>query len=181
MRKSSIQLAGEAGQSLGIPPFILVIVGVPLLLLMIYITALDLQAMVGHVHQLADPHLTADLRVTVDIEIAAEGIKVLLDLYLLIVLTLLTVTGLRLRYASANKRGEVWFLELLPRLFLARTMTGLRRWLVGILLVRVTLRLIQQTLRVEYQPATDVTYLVILVVLLVGAWVLSLRHQTTIH
>ncbi|MEZ4726693.1 MAG: hypothetical protein R3E79_06115 [Caldilineaceae bacterium] len=179
MRKPSIQLAEGAGQPLVIPPFIIVIVGVPLLLLMLYITVLDLQAMVGHINQLADLHLTADMRVTLDIEIAAEAIKVLLDLYLLIVLTLLTITGLRLLYANKSKLGEVWFLELVPCLFLARTMTGVRRWLVGIILVRLTLRLIQQTLRVEYQPTTDVTYLAILIALLIGAWVLSFRQQTT--
>jgi len=105
----------------------------------------------------------------------------LLDLYLFAVFALLTILGLRLLYARESKMGAVWFLGVVPRLFLARNLTGLRRWLVGILLVRLTLRLIQQTLRLEDELTADVTYLAILIALLIGAWVLSFRQQTMIR
>jgi hypothetical protein len=152
-----------------------------LALLVLLLTVADIQAMLGHLSQLADQNLTTDMRIMLDIEIAAEAIKVLLDIHLFLVFALLSISGLRLLYVRESKMGAVWFLEVVPRLFLAHNLTGLRRWLVGIILVRVTLRLIQQTLRLAYDPTTDVTYLAILVVLLIGAWVLSFRQQTTLR
>lgn len=181
MRKPSTQLPGQEGQRRRLLTFITVAGSFLLALLVLYLTAADIQAMLDHLSQLADPNLTADMRIALDVEIAAEAIKVLLDIHLFLVFALLTIIGLRLLYARESKMGEVWFLEIVPRLFLARTMTGLRRWLVGIILVRLTLRLIQQILRLEYEPATDVTYLTILIVLLIGAWALSFRQQTTMR
>ena len=181
MHKTSAQLPEQEGEQQRLLTFMTVGVSFLLTLLVLLLTVADTQAMLGHLSQLADPNLTTDMRITLDIEIAAEAIKVLLDLYLFAVFTLLTILGLRLLYARESKMGAVWFLEVVPRLFLARNLTGLRRWLVGILLVRLTLRLIQQTLHLEYEPTTDVTYLVILVVLLIGAWVLSFRQQTTMR
>lgn len=181
MRKTSAQLPEQEGEQPRLLTFMTVGVSFLLALLVLLLMVVDLQAMLSHLSQLADPNLTADMRITLDIEIAAEAIKVLLDLYLFAVFALLTILGLRLLYARENKMGAVWFLEVVPCLFLARNLTGLRHWLVGILLVRLTLRLIQQALRLEVEPTTDVTYLAILIALIIGAWVLSFRQQTTMR
>lgn len=181
MCKTSTQLPEQEREQQRLLTFMTVGVSCLLALLVLLLTVADIQAMLGHLSQLADPNLTADMRITLDIEIAAEAFKVLLDLYLFAVFALLTILGLRLLYARESKLGAVWFREVVPRLFLARNLTELRRWLVGIILVRVTLRFIQQTLRLEVEPTTDVMYLAILVVLLIGVWVLSFRQQTTMR
>jgi hypothetical protein len=181
MRKTSAQLPEQEGEQQRLLTFMTVGVSFLLALLVLLLTVADIQAMLGHLSQLADQNLTTDMRIMLDIEIAAEAIKVLLDIHLFLVFALLSISGLRLLYVRESKMGAVWFLEVVPRLFLAHNLTGLRRWLVGIILVRVTLRLIQQTLRLAYDPTTDVTYLAILVVLLIGAWVLSFRQQTTLR
>ena len=181
MRKTSAQLPEQEGEQQRLLTFMTVGVSFLLALLVLLLTVADIQAMLGHLSQLADQNLTTDMRIMLDIEIAAEASKVLLDIHLFLVFALLSISGLRLLYVRESKMGAVWFLEVVPRLFLAHNLTGLRRWLVGIILVRVTLRLIQQTLRLAYEPTTDVTYLAILVVLLIGAWVLSFRQQTTLR
>ena len=181
MRRLLTQLFGPGSRHSRLPVLGVVIASLLMASGIFYIATVDVRALLGHLNQLGDPGLMAEMRTRLDLEIAAETIKVLLDVYLLAVIFSIFAPGLYELVVKKSKIGLAQGLEFASRLFLTRDLAGLKNWLIGVILLRLVVRFFQQILRLEHEDTTDLAYLLIVVVLVVGALYLSYRQGAVRH
>ena len=147
----------------------------------VYILSVDVRYLLGHLRQLADPGLTTEMRTRLDVEIVAEAIKVLLDVYLFAISLLIFALGLYELLASKGKIGLAQGLEFAARLFLTHGVGGLKNWLIGVVLLRLVIRFFQQTLRLEHEGTLDLVYLAVVILLIGSALYLGRRRGEARH
>lgn len=137
------------------------------------VTLADAQLLVSHVNRVADPGLAPDARAPLDLQIAIEAIKILMDFYLFMVITLVLAYGVRGRRINYRSPGPTRGIEYAGYLLLTRSVNSIRYRLVGLLLARLVLGYIQQLLRLEYDRSLDLAYSVVVLLLVGGAFYLS--------
>lgn len=181
MRKLITPLVRPGSWSGRWPVLALVVASLLMTFGLVFIAAIDSRALLGHLSQLGEPGLTAEMRTRLDLEIAAETIKLLLDIYLLAVILAIFAPGLYTFFVKKNGIGMAQGLDFATRLFLTSSLGGLRNWLIAVVLLRLVVRFFQRVLRLEHEDTADLAYLVVVMALVVGALYLSYRQGAVKH
>ncbi|MCB0162917.1 MAG: YqhA family protein [Anaerolineae bacterium] len=142
-----------------------------------YVITVDTGNLLNYLSQRAAPTLAAGMDAGLELNIAAEAIKVLLDVYLIAVLLVIFASSLSVLFVNKNDIGVVGNLEFAPRLFLARSVGNLKKWLIGAILLRLVLNFIQRTVGPERESTLDLVYLAVVVLLVGSALFLSRRRS----
>jgi uncharacterized membrane protein YqhA len=159
------------------PALVTTVLGLLALVGVLYVTAVDARYLLGHVNQLAMPGLTDEMLTRLELEIAAEAVKLFLDAYLLVVILLIFAPGPYARFVSKRRNGGVEGVEFAAEMFLTRV-GDLPKWLIGVTLLRVMIGYFQKLLRLEVERGLDLLYLTIVLLLVGSALFLSRRRAT---
>lgn len=106
----------------------------------LYFTVSDVCYLLAHVSQLATPVLTNEALTRLEWEIAAEAVKIFLDVYLLAVILLIFAPGPYARFVDKRRNGGVEGVEFAAAMFLTRA-ADLPKWLLGVTLLRVLIEI----------------------------------------
>lgn len=177
MAKFLAQLTEPEWRRRQMPALAITIVGFAALAGVLYLTVADVYYLISHVSQLATPGLTEEMLTRLELAVAAEAVKVFLDIYLLAVILLIFAPGLYARFAAKRHEGGVEGVEFAAKIFLARV-ADLPKWMLGVTLLRVMIGYAQKILWLEVAIGPDLLYLII-VILLVMSILLSSRFRTT--
>lgn len=158
------------------PALALTIVSLAALAGVLYLTVADVRYLITHVSQLATPGLTDAMVTRLELEIAAEVIKIFLDIYLLAVILLIFAPGLYKRFMPKRRSHDVEGVEFAAKMFLTRV-ENLPKWMLGVTLLRIMTGYFQKILRLDVEIGLDLLYLII-VILLVVIVLLSNRLRT---
>lgn len=142
-----------------------------------YVITVDTGNLLSYLNQRAAPTLAAGMDAGLELNIAAEATKVLLDVYLIAVLLVIFASSLSVLFVNKNDIGGVGNLGFAPRLFLAHGVDDLKKWLIGAVLLRLVLNFIQRTVRSERESTLDLVYLAVVVLLAGSALFLSRRRS----
>lgn len=137
----------------------------------------DAQLLVAHVNRAADPGLAPDARAQLELQVAIEAIKMMMDAYLLAIIALVLAYGVRGRLTGDQTPSPMPGMEYAGYLLLTRSINSFRYRLIGLLLARLALGYLQRMLRLEYDRSPDLAYCAVVLFLVGGALYLSYRIQ----
>lgn len=137
-----------------------------------YITVVDVRLLLVFVNQTNTPGLTNEMRTYLEWEIAAEAIKVFLDIYLFGVILMIITPSLYTLVTKRDMFGINTSLELGAKLFFCRV-DEMKKWLIGIVLLRMIIRYFQKLLRMDAGGEADIVYLTIIIFLIFTTFLLS--------
>lgn len=141
-----------------------------------YVAAVDASYFLAHVRAMGAPSATGETLVRLELEIAAESIKMFLDLYLLAVTAMImapVVSSLLGKPPGNGVSGE----EFAAEMFLTRV-GNIRSWLIGVVLLRALTGYLQRSWRLEVEDGSDLVYGIIVLLLLGSAVLLSRRKRS---
>lgn len=142
----------------------------------VYVTIMDGSALVAH-WGAARTHIAADETLNrLELEIAAESVKVFLDVYLLIALALLLVSLVRSLRRSPTRDG-LGVGEFSAAMFLSQ-IGMLRSSFIGVVSLRVLVAFVQRSARLESQTGADLLYGAIVICLLACAFLVSRKQRS---
>ena len=150
------------------------LVGVLALAGALHVAAIDASYFLAHVRAMGAPDATGQMLYRLELEIAAESLKLFLDVYLVAVTAMIlapVVSALRGQRGGARAGAEEYAAEM----FLARV-GSLRSWLIGVVLLRGVIGYLQRSWQLEVEDGSDLVYGGIVLLLLGSALLLSRKH-----
>lgn len=165
MRKYLDPLTKQGTWNSHLPTIVFLSLSLLSLTAVMYITAVDMRYLLTHLNHLAAPGLTDEMRIHLEWEVAAEAVKVFLDIYLSGVVLLIIVPGLYTLVTKKDLFGIANGLELAAQMFLSRV-EDLTKWLAGLILLRWIIRLLQKALRLELGDGADLVFILVISALL---------------
>jgi len=135
------------------------IVGLAALGGLVYLTVSDVGSLLVHMGQLGAPALMNAALSRLQLEIAAEAVKVFLDVYLLAAILWIFAPGLYTRFVAQRANAEVQGVEFAAAMFLTHA-ADLPKWLLGVTLARVTIGYGQKLLRWEAEGRFELLHLI---------------------
>jgi len=158
-------------------PTVAVIAGVLAICGVSVVALADAQMLVAHVNRASDPGLAPDARALLDLQIAIEIIKVLMDVYLLAIIALVLAHGVRGRLTGNQVPSRSHGMEYAGYLLLTRNVNSFSYRLIGLLLARLALGYLQRVLRLEVDRSLDLFFYAAVLFLVGGALYLGHRIQ----
>jgi uncharacterized membrane protein YqhA len=146
---------------------------------MVYLTTVDGRSFLDYLNQSTEPGLTAEMRLMLRLEITVAVIKMLLDVYLLLVSLIIFAQGLNEFFGRKIGAIEGW--EFAARLFLISSMDGLKMRLIGLVLARLVVGFFQRALRLEPESLPGLLSSAMVILLIGAALFLSHRCRATGH
>jgi uncharacterized membrane protein YqhA len=144
---------------------------------MFYLIRVDVRNFLDYLDQALEPGLTAEMRLLWSLEISLVVIKVLLDIYLLLVGLLIFIQALNECFGRKISAIEGW--EFAAYLFLISNIDSLKTRLIGLVLARLVLGLFQRGLRLEPERLPALLTLAPVILLVAIALFLSYRCSAT--
>lgn len=140
-----------------------------------FLTVADVNSFLDYLNQFGGTGSIIEMRL-LGLEMTIAVIKVFLDLYLLLVS--LIILAQAVHYFFGRKVRTVQYWEFAARLFLTRSVEGLKWGLIGLGLIRLMVGFFQRGLRLEPEEAPALLSLA-MVLLLVGSTLYFGHYSTT--
>jgi uncharacterized membrane protein YqhA len=144
---------------------------------LVYLTIVDVRNFLDYLDQSIEPGLTAEMGLMLRLAISVAVIKVLLDVYLLLVGLVIFIQTLNECFGRKIGAIEGW--EFAARLLLISSMDGLKTRLISLALARLVVGFFQRGLRLEPERLPALLTLAPVILLVAIALFLSYRCRAT--